>query len=80
MIQVYRSWEKVEGSILPEQYYDEICRICAKEEQKKGRDIQFDDYLSNIEPLSREETCQICEGTFFIDGRIIKNNEPLNDS
>ena len=79
MIQVYRSWKKTEGSNIGEQYYSEICRSCAFKEQEKGRELQFDGYLSDIEPLSREEACEICGKTFFVDGRKYHNNKPIND-
>jgi hypothetical protein len=79
-IQVYRSWETVQGANYPECYYSEICRDCAIQENSEGREIQFDGYLSNIDPLSKDEECEKCGCTFYVDGRKHHYNEQLECS
>ena len=68
MLEIYKS--ATQDSSTNCNRYSEICRDCAKEEVEKGYHVEYDLYHSERSgSITREDTCQICEGDFFVDGR-----------
>ena len=66
-LEIYRSGTK--GSAFFDRH-SEICRLCAEKEIKDGHYVEYDLYLSErTDAVTREDTCQMCEDGFFIDGR-----------
>ena len=66
-LEIYRSGTKDSFGF---NRYSEICRCCAKEEIDKGFYVEYDLYLSEkTEAVNREDKCQSCGDTFWIDGR-----------
>lgn len=67
MIELYRSGNKSSSSF---DRHSEICRDCAKKEIEDGYYVEYDLYLSEkTDAIKENDTCQICEGSFFRDGR-----------
>ena len=72
MIQIYRIEAKPIDE--PEILFYSCCQKCAKEKKEEGYQITYDLYWSERYPSEREEeVCDICEESFYIDGRTIKN-------
>ena len=66
MIELYRSSNQGSASF---DRHSEICRECAEKEIKEGHYVEYDLYLSErTDAINRDDTCQICEGSFFVDG------------
>ena len=67
MIELYRSSNQGSSSF---DRHNEICRDCAEKEIREGHYVEYDLYLSErTDAITRDDTCQICEGSFFVDGR-----------
>lgn len=67
MIELYKSSNQGSSSF---DRYSEICRDCAEKEIEEGYYVEFDLYLSErTDAITKDDTCQICEGSFFRDGR-----------
>jgi len=50
--------------------FKEICRCCACNELNNGFYVEYDLYLSErTDIVSRQDNCQICGNTLFVDGR-----------
>jgi RNA polymerase subunit RPABC4/transcription elongation factor Spt4 len=66
-LEIYRSGAQCSQSF---DRHSEICRSCAEKEIKDGYYVEYDLCLSEkTDAITREDACQICEDTFFIDGR-----------
>ena len=66
-LEIYKSGTQDSSSL---DRHSEICRSCAEKEIKNGYYVEYDLYLSErTDAISREDTCQMCENDFFIDGR-----------
>lgn len=66
-LEIYRSGTQGSSSF---DRHSEICRSCAEKEIKDGHYVEYDLYLSErTDDVTREDTCQMCNDSFFIDGR-----------
>lgn len=66
-LEIYRSGNQASGGF---DRHTEICRSCAYKEIKNGHYVEYDLYLSErTDAVTIEDTCQMCEDNFFIDGR-----------
>lgn len=67
MFEIYRSATQ---NSLGFDRYKELCRDCALKEVHEGYYVEYDLYLSErTDIISKDDTCQICEESFFRDGR-----------
>ncbi len=66
-LEIYRSGKQGSSSF---DRHLEICRLCAEKEVKDGHYVEYDLYLSErTDAVNREDNCQMCRSSFFIDGR-----------
>ena len=56
--------------------YEEVCRECAIKAVKKGDDnVIYDGWLSErTDSITKDDCCEICGASFWIDGRKHKLN------
>lgn len=67
MIELFRSANQGSASF---DRHTELCRECAEKEIKEGHYVEYDLYLAERAGLiTKDDTCQLCEGSFFVDGR-----------
>lgn len=75
MQQIYRIENETE--IL----HSEVCRTCAAKAKEDGVQVTYDMYLSERYACEIEnDYCEICEESFFVDGRKFKRGDMKTDS
>lgn len=59
--------------------HEEVCHACAKKKKEEGYELVYNLTLSERVPVSKviNSECNICNGSFFLDGR--KQWEKLHD-
>lgn len=71
MIQVYRIESKPTRA--PEILYSEVSETCALKKKEEGYQITYDLLLSEkSDSINNDDVCEICGGSFFVDGRKLK--------
>lgn len=79
MIQIYRIENKKGDD--PEILHYNVCQSCASKKKEEGYRITYDLYWSERYPDERkDDECDLCDGSFFVDGRTIKRGGYLKSS
>ena len=79
MIQIYRIESKPNDE--PDILIYNCCQSCAAKKKEEGYQITYDLYFSERYPDERkDDVCDICEDSFYVDGRTIKKGGFLKSS
>ena len=79
MIQIYRIESKQTET--PNILHENVCQSCASKKKDEGYQITYDLYWSERYPDERKDhRCDLCEDSFFVDGRTIKHGGFLKSS